>query len=548
MSDETIGPSRDVVQPSPSLAADRSYTPLRTVLISLPLALLAGLIAGLCAVLVMVLLRLWAGIPTPMELFGDYYLQHINVNTFMSLLLTLKGGAKTEPLGLALLAMLAIGTALGMLYAVLVRIKLPTRGYRLRRREWLTVLAFAIVMTLLAIILFWDQIRQNNLGFPIDESRILTSLGLLVSFGVYGLVLGFIYRAWLPKYPRVVADVAVSRRRLLLARSGSVVLGIGAGLGSVAAINQFLKNYASYDGMKTSFQNHITHPITPNNEHYVVTQNVVDPSPDIDVWRLEVTGLVNKPGSYTYDEFQKLPSTSRAITLECIANGPADHLMGNAIWQGVPLSSLLALHGGAQSTAQYVAFYSVDGYTISQPLSVVLEADTLLAYRMNGAEIPRRHGYPVRVLIPGRFGEENPKWLTRVALTNDFVGGLYSNQGWYNGPLHTVCRIDQPYLGSSISVGETVPMGGVAFAGNRGIQKVEVSVDGGKSWRPATLEPAISKDSWVFWKATWQPTAPGTYTLIPRAVDGTGAPQISQVQSTVPNGATGYDKLIVTVK
>jgi DMSO/TMAO reductase YedYZ molybdopterin-dependent catalytic subunit len=167
---------------------------------------------------------------------------------------------------------------------------------------------------------------------------------------------------------------------------------------------------------------------------------------------------------------------------------------------------------------------------------------------MNGAEIPRRHGYPVRVLIPGRFGEENPKWLTRIALTNDFVGGLYSNQGWYNGPLHTICRIDQPYLGSSISVGETVPMGGVAFAGNRGIQKVEVSVDGGKSWRPATLEPAISKDSWVFWKATWQPTAPGTYTLIPRAVDGTGAPQISQVQSTVPNGATGYDKLTVTVK
>jgi DMSO/TMAO reductase YedYZ molybdopterin-dependent catalytic subunit len=548
MSGETIRQGSDVVQPPSPPGADRSYAPLRTVLISLPLALLAGLIAGLCAVLVMVLLRLWAGIPTPMELFGDYYLQHINVNAFISLLMTFKANAKTEPLGLALLSMLAIGTVLGVLYAVLVRIKLPTRGYRLRRREWLTALAFAVVMTLMAVILFWDQIRQNNLGFPIDTSRILTTLGLLVSFAVYGVVLGLIYRAWLPKYPREGADVAVARRRQLLARSGSVVLGVGAGLGAVAAINEFLKNYASYDGMKTSFLNHITHPITPNNEHYVVTQNVVDPSPDIDVWRLEITGLVNNPGSYTYDEFQKLPSTSRAISLECIANGLSDHLIGNAIWQGVSFSSFLALHGGAQSTAQYVAFYSVDGYTISQPLKEVLEADTLLAYRMNGAEIPRRHGYPVRVLIPGRFGEENPKWLTRISLTNDFIGGLYSNQGWYNGPLHTICRIDQPYLGSSISVSETVQMGGIAFAGNRGIQKVEVSVDGGKSWRPATLEPAISKDSWVFWKATWQPTAPGSYTLIPRAVDGTGTPQPSQKQGTVPNGATGYDELTVTAK
>jgi DMSO/TMAO reductase YedYZ molybdopterin-dependent catalytic subunit len=300
--------------------------------------------------------------------------------------------------------------------------------------------------------------------------------------------------------------------------------------------------------MKTSFQNHIIHPITPNNEHYVVTQNVVDPSPDIDVWRLEITGLVNKPGTYTYDEFQKLPSTSRAITLECIANGRSDHLIGNAIWQGVSFSSLLDLHGGAQSTAQYVAFYSVDGYTVSQPLKEVLEADSLLAYRMNGAELPIRHGYPLRVLIPGRYGEENPKWLTRIALTNDFVGGLYSNQGWYNGPLHTISRIDQPYMESSITVGETVQMGGIAFAGNRGIQKVEVSVDGGNSWRPATLDPAASKDSWVFWKATWRPTAAGSYTLMPRAVDGTGAPQISVKQGTVPNGTTGYDQVIVTVK
>jgi DMSO/TMAO reductase YedYZ molybdopterin-dependent catalytic subunit len=494
-----------------------------------------------------VLLRLWAGIPTPMELFGDYFLQHIDVNTFIHLLTSLKGNAKTQPLGLALLAMIGIGTVLGVLYAILVRIKLPTRGYRPGPREWLIAFGFGIVMTLIAIVLFWEEIRQNNLGFTVGASRILTSLGLLLSFSVYGLILCLMYRVWLPKYPRANTDVAVARRRQLLARSGSIALGIGASLGAFGAINEFLKNAATYDGMKTSFQNHIIHPITPNNEHYVVTQNVVDPTPDSNVWRLEVGGLVNKPGSYTYEELQKLPSTSRAITLECIANGPSDHLIGNSIWQGVPFRSLLQFHGGAQTTAQHVAFYSVDGYTVSQPLSVVLEADTLLAYRMNGAELPYRHGYPLRVLIPGFFGEENPKWLTRIELTNEFVGGLYSNQGWYHGPLHTISRIDQPYTESVITAGQTVAMGGIAFAGNRGIQKVEVSTDGGTSWKPATLEPAASKDSWVFWKTTWRPTTPGSYTLVVRATDGTGAPQISKKQGTVPNGATGYDKVVVTV-
>ncbi|HCP74818.1 MAG TPA: oxidoreductase, partial [Ktedonobacter sp.] len=107
---------------------------------------------------------------------------------------------------------------------------------------------------------------------------------------------------------------------------------------------------------------------------------------------------------------QNLPSTSRAITLECIANGSnaGGRLISTAIWQGVTLRTLLARHGGAQASATYVAFYGVDGYSVSLPLAEILAADALLAWRMNGAELPQRHGFPVRVLIPGRFGEENP--------------------------------------------------------------------------------------------------------------------------------------------
>ena len=115
-------------------------------------------------------------------------------------------------------------------------------------------------------------------------------------------------------------------------------------------------------------------------------------------------------------------------------------------------------------------------------------ADAFLAWRMNGADIPQRHGYPMRVLIPGRYGEENSKWLTRIELTDHFVGGLYSDQGWYNGPLHTMSRMDHP--SNTVPVGKAVEIGGIAFAGNRGIQKVEVSTNGGQNMAGRILATA----------------------------------------------------------
>lgn len=522
------------------------FSRMRTVLVSAGVALLAGLVASLCATFVMGGLRLWWGIQTPMELFGEFVLLHIDVNMFIHLILSY---SRVTLFSYAIYGMIALGTVLGLLYAALVRLKLPTRGYRPSRLEWLIAGIFTLVMTLAAIILFWVEIRQNLFGLPIDLSRLVASLGLLIDFAVYSAVLSLVYRALLPKYPRASMDAVVSQRRQLLTRGGVAALGLGAGLGTFGVIQTYLKQVTSYDGMKTFYDSHVSLPvITPNNEHYVVTQNIVDPHPAIDLWRLEVTGLVNKPGSYTYEELQKLPSTSRAITLECIANGIGDHLLGNAIWQGVSMKTLLEQHGGAQSTAKYVAFYSVDGYTVSQPLKEVLAADTLLAWRMNGADIPNRHGYPLRALIPGRYGEENAKWVTRIDLTNEFVDGLYSSQGWYNGPLHTISRIDRPGSANVIQTGQSVDVRGVAFAGNRGISKVELSLDGGSTWKDATLEAPTSPDSWVFWTSNWQPTAAGEYMLVSRATDGTGEVQTEKRQGTVPNGATGYHILKITVR
>jgi len=510
-------------------------------------ALVAGLAASLVAAVLMGILRLAAGVPTPVELFGDHILKLLSVGQFIQLLITFGRNAKTEPLGLALLGMIGAGTMLGLLYAVVVRLMLPVRGYRPKRREWLTAVTLAIVMTLIAVVLFWSELGQNFLGLPLGWAMLVTALSLLADFSLYALTLCLAYRALLPKQPTIDAPARVQGRRQLLAGAGVAVLSVGAGAGTLGLIRSFLTNdnFTSYDGSVTSAHNGFTAPITPNSEHYVVTQNPIDPTVSFDLWRLEITGLLSNPGTYTYEQLKSLPSISRAITLECIANGPGGRLISTAIWQGVTLRTLLERHGGALPNARFMAFYSVDGYVVSQPLDVVLEADSLLAWQMNGVPLPNRHGFPLRALIPGRYGEENVKWLTRVELTDHFVSGLYSDQGWYNGSLHTMNRIDRPR--GHLSLGHPIEIGGIAFAGNRGMQKVEVSVDDGVTWHQAKLDPALSQDSWVLWSWQWKPSLPGQYTLVARATDGTGEVQTSRKQGTVPNGATGYHEVMVQV-
>lgn len=510
--------------------------------------LAAGLLASLLTVVAMGTWRVAFGTPTPVELFGEFYLKHINVRTFIQLLSTFKDDPKTGPLGLALLGMIGVGTALGLLYALLARVQLPTHGMRPGRREWLTALALAVAMTLTGILLFWNELRANFFGLPFDLATTTTALGMLADFLIYGLALVLAYRILLPTSANDATDNAPSPlRRQLLARAGVVMLGIAAGIGISGLLRAYLRDYASYDGTGPDALD-VTPPITPNSKHYVVTKNAVDPMPNVDLWRLDVTGLVKNTGTYTYTELQKLPSVARAITLECIANGVGRaRLMSTAIWRGVALSTLLERHGGALPEAQYATFYSADGYNISLPLREVLAADALLAWQMNGEPLPQRHGFPLRVLIPGRYGEQNPKWLTRIALTDQFVPGLYSSQGWSYAPLHTTSRIDRPKEHNRLTVGRTVEVGGIAFAGNRGIRKVELSVDGGQNWQDTLLQPPLSKDAWVHWLLTWTPARADHYTLVVRATDGTGELQTSQEQGTVPNGATGYHKVAVEV-
>jgi DMSO/TMAO reductase YedYZ molybdopterin-dependent catalytic subunit len=165
---------------------------------------------------------------------------------------------------------------------------------------------------------------------------------------------------------------------------------------------------------------------------------------------------------------------------------------------------------------------------------------------MNGQPLPDLHGGPVRLLIPGQFGEKSVKWVTGVEVVDRDVQGFYEQQGW--GPGFTIPTRSQFLAGDfAAALGAAVHVRGWAFGGDRGISRVEVSTDGGAAWRPATIERAGTRLTWSLWTFAFQPTAPGDYHLVVRATDGRGDPQIAAYRDTHPEGATGLHAITVRV-
>jgi hypothetical protein len=192
-------------------------------------------------------------------------------------------------------------------------------------------------------------------------------------------------------------------------------------------------------------------------------------------------------------------------------------------------------------------FTCADGYTESMPLERALGPDALLVYELDGAPLPPKHGYPARILGAGTYGMKNPKWVTEIQFARSTAPGFWEQQGWNpDAFVQTMARIDTPTDGATLKTG-ALSIAGVAFAGDRGIKSVELSGDGGTSWQPAALLPPILPNVWTFWQTTWQPKTPGAYTVVVRAVDGTGQPQTGANADTFPVGATGYHQIRVNV-
>ena len=286
---------------------------------------------------------------------------------------------------------------------------------------------------------------------------------------------------------------------------------------------------------------------TPNNQFYRVDTALVVPKVSVQSWQLRIHGMVDRPMTLSFQDLIDRPMLDQDITLTCVSDSVGGTRIGNARWQGTLLASVLR-EAGIQPGATQIVMRDRMGMNLGVATAPVMDGrDSLLAIGMNGQALPPEHGFPVRVVVPGLYGYVSAcKWVVDMELTTfGAFDAYYTKLGWAaQAPIKTESRIDTPKDGGQPTSGEVVMIAGGAWAQHRGIEAVEVGVDG--TWHQATLAAQDVLDSWRQWYYPWRATA-GQHTLQVRATDKSGHTQTSAVHHTAPNGATGYHTIHVTV-
>ena len=289
--------------------------------------------------------------------------------------------------------------------------------------------------------------------------------------------------------------------------------------------------------------------IVPNEDFYRIDTAFSVPQVDLADWTLTIKGRVDKPYSISYYDLLDMRTVERDVTLSCVSNDVGEGLVGNARWQGVPLTEILN-RAGVRSDAEQIVGRSVDDFTVGFPVEAAYDGrEALVAIGMNGEPLPFEHGFPARLVVAGLYGYVSAtKWLSEIELTGwEEFDAYWIPRGWAKeAPIKTQSRIDTPKHSRLIPPGPT-SVAGVAWAPSRGIQKVEVQLGEDAPWQEATLSEALSENSWVQWVIEWD--APdGTHDITVRATDGTGETQTSEKRPAAPSGATGWHSVSVFVE
>ena len=287
---------------------------------------------------------------------------------------------------------------------------------------------------------------------------------------------------------------------------------------------------------------------TANKSFYRVDTRLDVPIVDSASWRLSIDGDVQRPFTVDFADLLAMPLIERDITLTCVSNSVGGPYVGGARWLGVRLTDLLD-RAGVGSGADQILSTDVDGMTISTPLALAADGrDAMVAIGMNGQALPRAHGFPARLVIPGLYGFISAtKWVTRLTLTTYAERSAYwTDRDWAtDAPIKISSRIDTPRPLQDIASGEVV-IGGVAWAqAQGGVATVEVRIDGGP-WQRATLGPSAGNDYWRQWFFRWSAT-PGTHQLSTRVVDGNNGKQTPARAAPFPSGASGLHSISVSV-
>ena len=404
----------------------------------------------------------------------------------------------------------------------------------------------------------------------------LRILWLVLLFLGWGWVFCWIYRRLQPveaSSPMAEGDVrsveTINRRQFLirLGASTAIITVVSAGVGvMLAQVKQRQLDAALADSMahqvdesaKSPFPN-ANDPVTPVpgtrpeytpiKDHYKVFLRTEPTVIEGATWVLPITGLVDKPLMLTLDDIRnKYEPRSQYVTLNCISGKIGTTLISTTQWTGVSLQKILA-DAKVQPNARHLYITSGDGFYETVDLDLIATDERImLCYAWDGNTLPVDHGFPLRIWIPDRYGMKQPKWITGIEVTQEYKQGYWVERSWDEvAQVKTTSVIDTVAVDAIIENGnqKLVPVGGIAFAGARGISKVEVRVDGGP-WQEARLRTPLSETTWIIWRYEW-PFEAGNHTFEVRCAEGDGTPQIEEKRSNRPSGATGIHSREVTL-
>jgi DMSO/TMAO reductase YedYZ molybdopterin-dependent catalytic subunit len=291
----------------------------------------------------------------------------------------------------------------------------------------------------------------------------------------------------------------------------------------------------------------VTPWLTTAEDFYRIDTAISVPVIDPVEWRVRIHGMVDREIELTFDELNAFEKTEAWVTLTCVSNVVGGNLIGNAWWSGVRLATLLA-EAGVEPGADAVLQTSEDGWTCATPVEALTDdRNAMLAVAMNGKPLPIEHGFPVRTVVPGLYGYVSAtKWVVDLEVTRFAdVEAYWTTKGWgERGPVKLSSRIDVPGSGAELEPGEVV-VAGVAWAQHTGIASVEVSVDGG-AWEAGEIADPGTDDTWVQWRALVE-LEPGDHVLQVRATDKDGLVQTGVDRDVLPDGATGWHGVDVSV-
>ena len=424
----------------------------------------------------------------------------------------------------------------GLIVAMVVALGLLGSAWALVARRWTWSQSALVFAALGWVVVCVVVLPVSGVGFLGLNDGVVTPIIWAALFAVYGVVLQM-------GAPARQGETDFHRRRIL----STVPVTIGVVSLGVLALRLLPDWYKAVFNPPESGLKGVSPAVTPTQFFYVVSKNFVDPSVDGNGWSLSVSGFVDKPLRMSLADLYAMPAVTQYVTLECISNNVGGDLMSTGSFSGVSLRDLIA-SASPRSNGTWAAFRAVDGYAESLPMSLIQGApEILVAHSLGGQPLPQLHGFPARILIPGHYGMKGPKWLQTIELVDHESGGYWEQQGWdHNAVVKTTARFDVPGDGDIVKLG-VISLDGVAFAGTRGISKVDYSADGGRTWTPAQMSAPLSPYTWVLWHADWSPGVEGSYELKVRATDAGGTVQEAKTAPSYPSGASGYHTIRVNV-